>query len=220
VRAPLTRAEKRAAVLLLLLCLLPVGVARFIERRQENRPAPIRVSAQTLAKYTGVVPLGGSGYVRIGDQGFEGGPPQAERLREGEWDIFVDDAHQDIEAHPDTPQGWKVEFVEELPDWETSGAGTIGVRVTIPRRARQAVADGARAGLFHTRDGVQHYFAESFGVAPNKTHGQAINSRAGRAGFGDERANASAPGRFGPDRRGEGHNARNRRGVVHRSGDH
>lgn len=213
-RAPLTRAEKRAAVLLLLLCLLPLVVAGFIERREANQPAPIRVSAQTLAKYTGVVPLGGTGYVRIGDQGFGGGP-------EGEWSIYVDDALRDIEAHPDTPQGWKVEFVEELPDWKTSGVKTIGVRVTIPRGARQAIANGATAGLFHTRDGVQQHFSESFQVAPLTTHGKAtLNSRAGRAGFGNERANASAPGRIGEDRRGEGHNARNRRGVVHRSGDH
>ncbi len=194
-RAPLTRAEKWAAVLLLLLCLLPVVVAGFIERRGANRAlersaqaAPIRVSAQTLAKYTGVVPLGGFGYVRIGDQGFEGGP-------EGEWNIYASGPPRPIEAHPDTPQGWRVEFVEELPDWETSGAKTIGVRVTIPKGARQARANGATAGLFHTRDGVQHYFSDSFQVAPNKVYGKAtLNSCAGRAGFGNQRAHAAAPG--------------------------
>ncbi len=189
---PLRRAEAMGLVALSLLCLLPLCVALLIERWAARPvPAPIRVSAKTLAKYTGVAPLGGSGYVRLGEQWEQ----EQEEEEEGVWNIYVDDALRDIEAHPDTPQGWKVEFVEELPDWETSGVKTIGVRVTIPKGARQATANGATAGMFHTRNGVQHYYSESFSVA---THGQAhkpFNRRSGRTRVGNQRAHVAALGR-------------------------
>ncbi len=186
--------EQKRMVLLLLLCLVPLGVATLIERRHTIRlpqpsaqARPIRVSALTLARYTGVVPFGGVGYVRLGDQGWSGG-------LEGEWNIYVS-GHQPhpIEAHPDTPQGWKVEFVEELPAWETSGVKTIGVRVTVPKGARQAVLNGVTAGLFHTRDGVQLYFSDSFQVAYAKAH--PFDHRPSRASAGHKRAHAPAPRR-------------------------
>ena len=220
-RPPLRRAEKKGAVLLLLLCLLPVGVGAFSERRNVLKPAPrpIRVSARTLAKYTGVTPLGGSGYVRLGAQWEEA---QEQELQEGEWSIFVS-GHQPcpIEAHPDTPQGWKVEFVEELPDFNTQ-TKTIGVRVTVPKGARQALVNDATAGLFHTRDGVQIYFSEPFQVAPKtnaKSRTTAFNSRSGRARSGPKRANSSAPSRGREDRSRQRYLARNRRGLLHRPGD-
>lgn len=194
----LNGSEKKRMVLLFLLCLLPVVGAVFSERRQAAQllqrsvqAAPIQVSARTLAKYTGVVPLGGAGYVRLGDQGWGGGA-------EGEWNIYVS-GHQPrpIEAHADTPRGWKVEFVEELPAWETSGVKTIGVRVTVPKGARQAIANGVTAGLFHSRDGVQLYFSDSFQVATLTTHGKShpFNRRPGRASAGRKRANSAPPRR-------------------------
>lgn len=160
----LSRAEKRAGAGLLLLCLLPVDVAWFIEQRSvpQPKPAPIRVSAKTLAKYKNTVPLGGTGYVRLGDQGWSGGP-------KGEWDIYVSGPPHPIEAHRDIPLGWKVEFVEELPAWKSSGAKTIGVRVTVPKSARQAIETGeVTAGIFHTRDGKQLFYSDSFGVVPKR----------------------------------------------------
>lgn len=162
----LNRAEKRAGIGLLLLCLVPVGVAYLLERQKaaRSRSAPINVSPKTLAKYKETVPSQGNGYIRLGDQGWGGGP-------EGSWDIYVT-GHQPrpIEAHRDIPLGWKVEFVEELPAYSPSGVNTIGVRVTVPKGARQAVLNGATAGMFHTRNGVQVYYSESFEVKKPSTH--------------------------------------------------
>lgn len=78
----LNRIEKRALAALLLLCLLPVGIAWLSERRRATRSRPklIHVSQKTLAKYKNSVPLGGIGYVRLGDQGWGGGP-------EGSWEV-------------------------------------------------------------------------------------------------------------------------------------
>jgi hypothetical protein len=186
------RANVAAFVALSLLCLLPPGVAKIIERQAARPvPAPIKVSAKTLAKYTGAVPLGRIAYVRLGEQWEQ----EEHKEDEGVWSIYVSGPPRPIEAHPDTPQGWKVEFVEELPAWESSGAKTIGVRVTVPRGARQAlITGGATAGMFHTRNGVQLYYSESFSIA---THGQTSTPHhySGRTRAGHERAHAAAPGR-------------------------
>ena len=199
-RRPIRRAEALGLVALSLGCLLPLGVALIIERRAvrplertaQEVPAPIKVSAKTLAKYKEVVPLGGTGYVRLGEQWEQ----EEQKEEEGAWSIYVTGHNpRPIEAHGDTPQGWRVDFVEELPAWPSSGARTIGVRVTVPRGARAAIANGATAGIFHTRNGVQIYYSESFSVV---THGKArkpFDRRAGRAPLGNQRAHVAAPGR-------------------------
>ncbi len=147
---PLSPIEKKRGVLLLLLCLFPVGVATFIERR--NAP---------LGKYSDAVPLGGSGFVRLREQGRAAGS-------ESQWNIFVTGLRPPIQAHSDAPQGWKVEFVEELPAW--NGARSIGVRVSVPRHTPRIVGADALAGLLHSQQGTQLlFYTGSFEVAPNTT---------------------------------------------------
>lgn len=173
----LNRAEKRWSATLLLLCLLPVGVAWLSERRRaaQPRPKPIWVSQKTLAKYKETVPLGGSGYVRLGALG-----EVEQEEEEGAWDIYVSGPPHPIEAHTFNAQGWKVEFVEELPVWKSSGAKTLGVRVTVPKSARQAIeTGGVTAGIFHTRDGKQLFYSDSFGVvSPKPLHSQVQHTNA------------------------------------------
>ncbi len=148
--ARLSSREKQQGVLLLLLCLLPVGVATFIERR--NAP---------LGKYRSAVPLGGSGFVRLHEEGRAAGS-------ESQWNIHVTGLKPPIQAHSDAPQGWRVEFVEELPTW--NGARSIGVRVWVPQGAPRIVGADALAGLLHTQQGAQLllYIGE-FEVAPHTT---------------------------------------------------
>lgn len=149
-KAPLSPREKQQGVLLCLLCLLPLGVATFIER--QNAP---------LARYTDAVPLGGSGFVRLREQGHAAGS-------ESSWNIHVTGLRPPIQAHSEAPQGWKVEFVEELPTW--NGSRSIGVRVSVPRHTPGIVGADALAGLLHTQEGAQLlYYVGAFEVAPDTT---------------------------------------------------
>ncbi len=140
------RNERQKIVLLLLLCLLPPGVAAFIERR--NAP---------LARYTGVVPPGGSGFVRLhaGSQG--SGPDRF-------WNIEVTGVRPPLHMHAQAPDGWRVEFVEELPPH--NGAPSLGVKVTAPHHARQTVGADAFVSLRHDRDGAPLLYTSSFRVIP------------------------------------------------------
>ena len=138
--------EKRKVVLLLLLCLLPVGVAAFIEQRRA-----------TLAKYTGAVPLGGSGFVRLHANGLGAGS-------ELSWSIHLTGLRPPLQMDSDGPRGWKVEFIEELPHQD--GARSVGVKVTAPHHAREAVGARPFATLLHTRDGAPFLFAGSIRVLP------------------------------------------------------
>ncbi len=96
-RTPAGQREKKQVVLLLLLCLLPLSAAAFIERR--NAP---------LARYTGKVPLCGSGFVRLHTESLGSGPDRF-------WSIEVTGMRPPLQMHAQAPDGWRVEFVEELP---------------------------------------------------------------------------------------------------------
>ncbi len=145
-RTPAGQREKKQVVLLLLLCLLPLSVAAFIERR--NAP---------LARYTDKVPLGGSGFVRLHTESLGSGPDRF-------WSIEVTGMRPPLQMHAQAPDGWRVEFVEELPPHK--GAPSLGVKVTAPHHARQAVGADGFVSWRHDRDGAPLLYTGSFRVVP------------------------------------------------------
>lgn len=139
-------AEKRWCVLLLLLCLLLLGVAVFIERRS----AP-------LARYSGVVPLGGSGFVRLRADCLGSGPDSS-------WSIGVTRVQPPLQMHSDAPRSWKVEFVEELP--QQNGLPSVGVKVSVPHHARHLAGADGFVSWRHDCNGAPLLYTGSFRVIP------------------------------------------------------